>query len=95
MKFVIGKWRDQNGQEYASLDMVYQSVDQLRERDQLTLDHPPMVFPLKLRGLTETTEGLYPISALYARFRKALSAYDALSRSEATAPENAQAMLPE
>lgn len=77
-KFVICKWKGNDGAEYASLYLVYQTTNQLRERSALTLDNPPMIFPLKLKGLRQNSDGLYRLSDLKQRFQKAIDAYDDL-----------------
>lgn len=82
-KFVIGVWKDADGTEYASLDLIYQSVDQLRERTLLTLDNPPMIYHLKLKGIQETGDGLYLLKDVQQRFQRALDAYDELPREAA------------
>lgn len=77
-KLVIEKWTGADGKEYGCLNLVYQSVDQLRGIELLDLDNPPMIVPLKLRGLTANSDGLYDMADLLARFSDAISAYDAI-----------------
>ena len=86
-KFVIGKWTSKDGREYASLDLIYQSVDQLRNRTTLTLDNPPMIYHLKLKDLRETGDGLYLWTDLQQRFQRALEAYEELQRETGAANE--------
>lgn len=75
-KLVIEKWLGRDGQEYASLSLVYQSTEQLRQRTILSLDNPPMRYPLELRGLAKNADGLYLFREVQQRFQKALDAYD-------------------
>lgn len=77
-KLVIEKWTGADGQEYGALNLVYQSVDQLRNLSLLNLDNPPMIVPLHLAGLTPNADGLYKMSDINARFMKAIRAYDAI-----------------
>ena len=77
-KLVIEKWADANGEEYASLNLVYQSTEQLRNRLMLSLNNPPMIFQLKLKGLEQNADGLYKLSDLQNRFNEAITAYDNL-----------------
>lgn len=78
-KMVFEKWVDPaTGEEYAALNLVYQSVDQLRGMTQLTLDNPPMVVPLKLKGLEANADGLYKLSDVLGRFAEQMAAYDAI-----------------
>lgn len=77
-KVVIEKWVDPQGEEYAALNLVYQSPDQLRDIELLDLENPPMVYPLKLKGLTANSDGLYKLSDVQKRFMEAIRAYDAI-----------------
>jgi glucose-1-phosphatase len=86
-KLVIEKWAGKDGQEYASLSLVYLNTQQLRSRSMLDLDHPPMIYPLTLRGLTRNADGLYKFSDLQARFAKAVAAYDQLPGRTAAVPQ--------
>ena len=67
-KLVIEKWEDAEGQLFASLNLVYQSTDQLRNMTLLDLDNPPVSFPIHLKGLNANDNGLYPYEALVKRF---------------------------
>ncbi len=77
-KLVIEKFKGKDGKEYAALSIVYQTTDQLRDRTALTLDNPPMIYPIRLKGLKANSDGLYRLEDLQARFDKAIRAYDAL-----------------
>ena len=79
-KVVIEKWLGKDGQEYASLSLVYQSTTQLRDRTMLSLETPPMIYPLTLNGLTKNTDGLYRLSDIEHRFDQAIAAYDQLPK---------------
>ena len=67
-KLVIEKWENGEGQAFASLSLVYQSTYQLRNMTLLDLENPPMVFPIRLKGLSANADGLYPYEALVKRF---------------------------
>ena len=77
-KLVIQKWLGKDGVEYASLNLVYQTTDQLRQRTMLSLKTPPMIYQLKLKGLTQNADKLYLLSDLQKRFEEAIAAYDKL-----------------
>ena len=67
-KLVIEKWENAKGQQFVSLNLVYQSTEQLRQTTLLDLENPPMVFPIRLKGLSTNADGLYPYEALVGRF---------------------------
>lgn len=71
-KIVIEKFVGADGVEYADLNIVYQSVDQLRNMELLSLDNPPMIYPLTLKGLEKNADGLYKFADLAQRFEEAL-----------------------
>lgn len=77
-KLVIEKFVGKDGKEYADINLVYQTTDQLRNIDLLSLDTPPMVFKLKLKGLTPNADGLYSMDDVKARFTQAIQAYDGI-----------------
>jgi len=79
-KLVFSKWTNKNGEVFVSLDLVYQSTQQLRQRDMLTLENPPMIYPLQLQGLTPNADGLYKLEDVQARLNKAIDAYKKLPR---------------
>lgn len=75
-KIVIEKFTDAAGQEFADINIVYQSVDQLRNMSLLDLDNPPMIYPLELKGLKRNADGLYNMADVMARFEQAMQAYE-------------------
>lgn len=77
-KLVFEKWVDAAGKGYIGMNLVYQSTDQLRNITMLNLQNPPMIFPLKLKGLTANADGLYTFEDINARFTEAMNAYDAI-----------------
>lgn len=79
-KLVVSKWTDAQGQEYISLDLVYQNTQQLRQRNMLSLDNPPEVFPLALKGLSQNADGLYKLADIQDRFRQAIAQYKTLKK---------------
>ena len=77
-KIVVEKFVGADGDEYADINIVYQSVDQLRNMELLSLDNPPMIYPLTLKGLERNADGLYKFADVAQRFEEALAAYDSI-----------------
>ena len=77
-KLVIEKWRDADGHEFAALNLVYQSTDQLRRLQMMDLENAPVIFPIRLKGLSENADGLYTLLDLQQRFAKAITAFSYL-----------------
>ena len=77
-KLVLGKWLDPDGNAFWSMDMVYQTPDQLRSLSLLDLKNPPAVFHISLKGMEQNPDGLYAQDELLERFDQAIAAYDQL-----------------
>ena len=82
-KLVFSKWAGKDGQEYVSLNLIYQTAEQLRNRTMLSLENPPMVLPLQLKGLIANADGLYRLEDVQQRFTKAIKAYRDLKKLKA------------
>ena len=67
-KLVIEKWENAEGQLFVSLNLVYQSTEQLRNMSLLDLENPPMVYPVRLKGLNANADGLYPFEEIVQWF---------------------------
>ena len=75
VKFVIEKYLCDDGNEYAKLSLIYASSEQIRHKTTLTLDNPPVIFPLKLNGLQQNSDGFYTLKDVQQRFEDAYNAY--------------------
>ena len=77
-KLVFEKWVDNSGKEFVSVNIVYQTTEQLRGIELLDMQNPPVVFPLKLKGVKANADGLYTLESVNDRFDKAIRAYEAI-----------------
>lgn len=78
-KLVFEKWQDKKTKkEYISVNLVYQTTDQLRKLLPLNLDNPPASFQMKISGLTTNEFGLYNFDDVVGRFDQAITAYEAI-----------------
>ena len=77
-KLVFEKWCDKQGKSFIAINLVYQSTNQMRNLEMLDLENPPMIYPLKLRGLKQNSDGLYKFEDIQKRFRTAIQAYDTI-----------------
>lgn len=75
-KLVFEKWLDKEGNEFISVNLVYQSTEQLRNLEMLDKENSPMVYQLQLKGLDLNSDGLYSFKDVCTRFEKAITAYD-------------------
>lgn len=77
-KLVFEKWVDAAGKAYVAINLVYQSTGQLKQMSLLDLRHTPQIYALKLKGLTQNTDGLYTFEDVNNRFLQAIRAYDGI-----------------
>lgn len=84
-KIVICKWRGEDGELYASLDLIYASSDQLRNKTTLTLDNPPVIFPLNLKNVRQNSDGVYKFEEFQQNLHRAIDAYEDLTQEKMAA----------
>ncbi len=75
-KLVISRWRAADGEEYISLDLVYQTTEQLRGLSLLGTDHSPAVYGIRLGGLKADENGLYKASDIMELLEEVINEYD-------------------
>ena len=78
VKLVFERWLDENKEAYYAVNLVYQSTEQLRKCEQLTLDNPPMKAALQFKGVKTNADGLIAEKDLFAMLDGAINAYDEL-----------------
>ena len=83
-KLVFCRWHDENGKNYCSLDLVYQTTNQLRGVSLLDLNQSPVTVPITLRGLDTVGDRLYAEDAFMARLQEAIDEYDKIIKKYAT-----------
>lgn len=83
-KLVMGRWTAPDGEWFISLDLVYQTVDELQG---LTLldgaAAAPAVLPIALSGLPAAGGGLYAEADFLARLDDAIAEYDRIAAAYA------------
>ena len=75
-KLVFSRWHDGQGQSFFSVDLIYQTTDQLRNLTLLDMEHPPAVYPLSFSGLEKNGDGLYAAGDVLNRLQQAIEEYD-------------------
>ena len=90
VKLVFERWINSENEAYYKVSLVYQSTSQLRSMEQLTLENPPVIYPLHFEGMD--AEGRITEAGLLKLLDDAISAYDAIVESydaEETLPDAA------
>ena len=88
VKLVICRWRNAEEEEVISLDLVYQTVKQLRECTLLGLSEPPAIYGLRLKGLAADADGCYKADEVMMRMEEVIGEYDALPAAYDPEEEN-------
>ena len=88
VKLVICRWRNAEEEEVISLDLVYQTVKQLRECTLLGLSEPPAIYGLRLKGLAADADGCYKADEVMMRLEEVIGEYDALPAAYDPEEEN-------
>ena len=78
VKLTFSRWLDGNGEARWTVELVYQDTDQLRGLTPLSLDAPPVRYPLHFEGVEEDADGMIADADLLALLDGAIGAYDAL-----------------
>lgn len=79
VKLTFSRWLDGNGEARWTVELVYQNTDQLRGLTPLSLDNPPVRYPLHFEGVEEDADGMIADADLLALLDGAIGAYDALA----------------
>lgn len=77
-KVVFSRWKDAAGKEFISVDLVYQTIDQLKGTTIVDSANPPGIVSLTFKGLKPNADGLYEADAFEQRLQEAIDAYDAI-----------------
>ena len=90
-KVMFERLLDKEGTAWYRVSMVYQSVSQLRDMTQLSLNNPPVVYPLHFTGVSMNADGLIAEEDLLALFDDAIDDYDELLEYYTEEPPEADA----
>ena len=80
-KIVFSRWSSEDGKMYCSVDLVYQTTEQLRELELLDSTNHPAIFPITLEGLEKNADGLYEYEDVEKRIADAIGEYDRIRTS--------------
>ncbi len=75
-KLVFCRWVGPDGGKYCSVDMVYETTEQLRSASLLDLASHPAIVPLRFSGITPNADGVYAERDFMNLLRSSISEYD-------------------
>ena len=79
-KITFEIWHDAEDNAFVALNYTYQSVDQIMDLSPLSLEVPPRIHPLRLKGMKANADGLYPMADFMTLLSQAIEEYDELDR---------------
>ena len=75
-KLVFCRWSNEKGEKFCTVDLVYQTTEQLRNAPLLSLKLHPQIVQMHFEGITENADGLYPEKDFMERLHEAILEYD-------------------
>ena len=87
VKLMFERLRDEEGQAWYRVSLVYRSTAQIRSAEMLTLDNPPLKYVLSFEGVEANEDGLIAEADLLSLFDRSVGALEELE--EIYALENA------
>lgn len=75
-KVVFCRWTAPDGSKYCTVDLVYETTEQLRSAALLDLASHPAIVPLRFFGITPNADGLYAERDFMNLLRSSINEYD-------------------
>ena len=75
-KLVFSRWSGPDGGSYCTVDMVYETVDQLRAAPLLDLAQHPAIVPMRFAGIAPNADGMYAEADFINLLRSSIAEYD-------------------
>ena len=75
-KVAFERWVNGKGESFFKVELIYQSVEQLRSIQPLSLDVPPMIVPVSFAGVEVNEDGLMAEKDLMNLFKEKINALD-------------------
>ena len=85
-KLVFEVYEDADGKQFCKISLMYQTTEQIRNMEQLSLENPPAKYELEFEGIEANADGYYALTDIINRIQDALDLYDEYAVDEALAP---------
>jgi glucose-1-phosphatase len=72
-KVVFERWVNEKGESFFKVELIYQSLEQLRTIQLLSLEVPPMIVPLSFKGIETNEDGMIAEKDLMNLFEKKIN----------------------
>ncbi|MBR4513469.1 MAG: histidine-type phosphatase [Lachnospiraceae bacterium] len=77
-KLVFAKWKNEAGEEFISVDLVYQKTEQLRGLSLLDTENPPGVYGVSFKGISANEDGLFKADDILKHLDDVIDDYDTI-----------------
>lgn len=78
-KIVLQKYKKDDS-EFIKVNLIYASVSQLRETQEITISNPPMILPIDFDGLSRNADGYYKMEDVINRFDETIAEFESLAK---------------
>lgn len=78
-KIVLQKYK-KGDSEFIKVNLIYASVSQLRETQEITISNPPMILPIDFDGLSRNADGYYKMEDVINRFDETIAEFESLAK---------------
>ena len=75
-KIVFSRWKDKEGKAFCTVDLVYQTTEQLRNISLLDLQSHPSIVPMQFEGIQANEDGLYQESDFMNLLQNSIEQYN-------------------
>lgn len=76
-KIVFEVYKKDNA-KFVKVNLIYASVNQLRETQEISLSNPPMTLPIDFEGLMRNADGYYLLKDVICRFDDTIAEFDSI-----------------
>ena len=66
--------------KFVKVNLIYASVSQLRETQEITASNPPVILPIDFDGLSRNADGFYKMEDVINRFDETISEFESLTK---------------
>lgn len=88
VKLLFERWRDKDGQAWYRVNLIYRSLEQIRDSAVLTLDQPPMRYDLSFEGVETNEDGMISEADLFGMFDRTIAEYEELKEKYSSDLDN-------
>ncbi|MCQ2316007.1 MAG: histidine-type phosphatase [Bacteroidales bacterium] len=71
---------EKDNSEFVNVNLVYASVYQLQEMQEISTSNPPVILPIDFEGLTRNADGFYKMEDVIRRFDETIAEFDSMAR---------------